>query len=953
MGRGEKNDWNRFAEKVQMAVASSRQDQPDGGTSGLEIELNIFDSELQPVASVGTGPERRSFADYLHDERLPEWARDGFQLEVFHWMTELTTRPHFSALATAAEGRLLEAVLLNTLSDLELTHGESFSVLHGNIPRPIQVGSDSIPFGWNLARRRYLERCVELFGSRLATAGIHTNHSFPEALLSWDFFHLPLRERKGRTLESYRNAAIIRATRVLRPYCSLFIAVSAASPFAWEEVDGEGRPVLTDTDSQRLLAFPNPQDLDVASLYASHEDYLRISYDLVRRGVRFGANNWTPVRARSDVDPVRRNILATSEQLRELYRRGIFSSGEHGSLEAAERELIIENLCARVDLPMNRVEVRTDEGGDSFELSVAKVLLKDLLLLRIYADEGFGAEFVYDAEDIKRVRDDEERAARHGLDAKITRPFGQRTVTIRQLLAEVLDDLDPLAEALGCREQLEPLREMAGGGPNPASVIRRWFAENEPRPARAPSGAAVVPHELLRDLMDRRRQTVADEVRKIATLDVVKGGSDPFLGELLSRLREMARRQPSMPVQLDEAVPMVGLDTGSERTREVVGLAAELIRIPSVTNCPDERIDELLQCARFVAGWLRDGGLEVKLFEGAQYPSIVAGFPGALLSPVTLTGHFDVVPPEPDDRQFEPRIDGDYLWGRGAADMKTVVASWMVWMRHRVASGGPYPPINILLVGNEENGEGAPFGTPHVLADLADSKGWSPEIMLVGERTGEQGNELYGMVCPENRGVVRIRLIARGRRGHTGTGAVPADLLDRLLEVKGVLASVFPRHLTLSSRDGWETAARFPFLSVGEPGVYNITAGEGVLGLEVRPIPSDDMTGMVDEIVAIGRELDIGVDVEVMEAGVACPPDNPHLQRLVRCVESVSGHPAIIGKKKPGSSARFAPGGNAVVWGQSGVGPHSNEERHYIPSIEPYLQVLDSFADTMLGGSEG
>ena len=77
-------------------------------------------------------------------------------------------------------------------------------------------------------------------------------------------------------------------------------------------------------DSNRLLTFPNPAEFDVPHLYASHPDYLRISYDLVRRGVRFGGNNWTPVRARSDVDPVNRNIWTTCEQLRELYRKGLY-----------------------------------------------------------------------------------------------------------------------------------------------------------------------------------------------------------------------------------------------------------------------------------------------------------------------------------------------------------------------------------------------------------------------------------------------------------------------------------------------------------------------------------------------------------------------------------------------------------------------------------------------------
>jgi len=174
-------DWRRFTEKVQLALENSQQGDPRGGTSGLEIEFNILDQELKPVAHVGYGPESCSFADYLHDQMLPEWVRDRFQLEVFHWMTELTTQPCFSAHATAAQARLLEGVLLDTLADVGHSFGASFLALHGNIPYPAQVDGESIPKGWNLARRRYLRRCVDLFEDRLATAGIHTNHSFPEA----------------------------------------------------------------------------------------------------------------------------------------------------------------------------------------------------------------------------------------------------------------------------------------------------------------------------------------------------------------------------------------------------------------------------------------------------------------------------------------------------------------------------------------------------------------------------------------------------------------------------------------------------------------------------------------------------------------------------------------------------------------------------------------------------
>ncbi len=399
---------------------------------------------------------------------------------------------------------------------------------------------------------------------------------------------------------------------------------------------------------------------------------------------------------------------------------------------------------------------------------------------------------------------------------------------------------------------------------------------------------------------------------------------------------------------------MVGESTANpvndddRRVRPVLELAKELIAMPTVTNCAVERLDEVHACGRFIADFLGKAGLEVRLYDDGAYPSVLAGFPGGLTAPVTLGGHFDVVQPEPDDRQFEPQVEGDYLWGRGSADMKTVVASYMVWMAAVVRKGPPFPPVNLLLVGNEENGETESWGTPHVLKAMEAESGWVPQFMILGERTGEGGNEAFGSVCTENRGVLRMRIEGRGERGHSGTSAVPMDLVDRLIEARTAVAATFKRHLTLSSIDGWESTARVPFLNVGEPGVYNITAGEGVLGLEVRPIPEDDIGALVANLKTVAAELGLEAVVELADAGIACPSDNPHLADLLAAVECTSGAPAVVARKKPGTSARFAPGGNAVVWGQSGIGPHSKEERHFIPSIGPYLRVLDVFATRLI-----
>lgn len=606
---------------------------------------------------------------------------------------------------------------------------------------------------------------------------------------------------------------------------------------------------------------------------------------------------------------------------------------------------------------MTRVEVRTDEGGDDLELAIAKTALKELLMLRIYADPAVGGDYAYSDDDVATARRNEDAAARRGLEAQVRLPDGRGTTTIRQWLQTVLDDLEPLARELGSWPLLEPLVRMATGGPNPAGEIRRWLARRWQVDADGTGGESPVPTDAIRELVGERWRTLAEELATAA--ERIDGPGIPAadrakVAPLLDAFQSTCRDQPGLPIRLGDEPRGLRVESLPARAAEVVALASELVRIPSVTNCPDERVDEVRRCVRLVAGWLHDAGLEVRSYEDGKYPAVLAGFPGALEAPVTLCGHVDVVRPEPDDRQFQVRVEGDWLWGRGTADMKTVVASYLVWMAERARSGPPWPPLNLLVVGNEENGETEPWGTPHVLAERRRTTGWEPELMVVGERTGEEGTESFGAVCPSSRGVARLRLLARGETGHTGTGAVPLDLVDRLIEARQALARAFSRHLTLSAKDGWESGARFPFMVVGEPGVYNIAAGEGILGVEVRPIPEDDVDRLLREVSTTAAELGLELEVDVMEPGVTCPADDPHLERLLASVAAVSGAAARLGRKRPGSSARFAPGGRQVVWGQSGVGPHSKDERHWLPSIEPYLEVLDDFADRTLrarGGS--
>jgi len=943
-----------FAEKYQLALETARKERPQGGLCGFELEWNLLDSQFQPLLTVGSGPSQQSFVDYLRAEHLKNWQSAYSQLEVFHWMIEWATRPFYTPRGAVYEARLQEATLLNSLKRAGDAFGEKLYSWYGNLLYLTPVGNDSIPGSWHLAKRRYLERCVELYGEALATAGTHTNLSLPDPLLAWDFMHLPVAERNGyaqnsslpQHFDEYKSQFYITATRLMRAFTALFIATSASTPLQSQVREGKQVVVLTELDSVRNLIFPNPTSLDMPDLYRSYNDYLQISYDLVRRGVRFGNNNWTPVRARSFAEPVERLIAVTSDQLTDLYARGLYAAGQNLSVDEMARQIEMQNLMARINLPMARVEVRTDDGGHALDVDIANLTLKHLLLIRFYADPEFARAFRYDREDIMRARRNEEQAARGGLRAEIENPLTGKPVDMRHFLKWTLTELKPLAEALSLTDDLMPLFEMADGGPNTAEKLRA-------RLNRELGAEDIVPVELLRTLAEERLDQVSQDVELIAETYSSLPGDDTRLGEFLQLARDDVHMDTEAPIRYRPRPEAHVEIVYPDKTSEILALAQQLIRIPSVTASPDERLDDVRRAATFIFDYCRDRGLSVRYFDREKYPALLVGFPGRLTAPAMLSGHFDVVAPDPDDSQFEPQVNGDYLIGRGAADMKTVVATYLVWMVTAMRQSKQYPPVNLLLVGNEENGESEAMGTPHVLralADEADQNGssYAPSLLIAGERTGERGNELWGEICIQNRGVMRFDVIARGQRGHSGVSGSNMDLTERLLVARAAITGILSRHLTLSSPDNWSSQARFPFIQVGTPGIYNVTADVGLIGVEVRPIPQDDLVGLRDELEGFCRSQDLELNVSVMENGIICSPDNPYLTELIHAVEAISGSKPVLGKKLPGTSARFAPGGQGVVWGQSGLGPHAPNERHYIPSIEPYFRALTEYGQKLL-----
>src|SRR4030042_2236866 len=274
------------------------------------------------------------------------------------------------------------------------------------------------------------------------------------------------------------------------------------------------------------------------------------------------------------------------------------------------KKIISQNLLARIDLPMARVEVRTDEGGHPLELDIANLAFKELLLIQFYADPTHGRAFRYDGEDLAGARRNEHSAAQNGMRAEIEDPFTGKPISMREFLCRTLAELDPLAEALERSELLGPLREMAGGAPNTASRMREELR-------RRSGQETCVPSDVLRELAEKREGEGWRDVERIAGELGWPDEDSTKWQELLGRARDGARREPGAPIRFQAPLGAWLGVSYPNKTAEIVDLARQLIRIPSVTNAPpgQQRVAEVQRAATLIHDYLRQAELEVRVFD--------------------------------------------------------------------------------------------------------------------------------------------------------------------------------------------------------------------------------------------------------------------------------------------------------------------------------------------------
>jgi succinyl-diaminopimelate desuccinylase len=195
--------------------------------------------------------------------------------------------------------------------------------------------------------------------------------------------------------------------------------------------------------------------------------------------------------------------------------------------------------------------------------------------------------------------------------------------------------------------------------------------------------------------------------------------------------------------------------TGPTATLE---LASELIARRSQT--PDDAGCQALLSARLSRAGFRcdsvvsNGVTNLWARRGSSRPALC------------FAGHTDVVPTGPLDAwtsdPFTPTVRDGFLYGRGAADMKSSLAAFVVAIEHFVAAHPDHPGSIALLITSDEEGP-ATDGTLRVV-DRLKAKGEALDYCIVGEPSSNE--RLGDMIKNGRRGTLSGTATIRGVQGH-------------------------------------------------------------------------------------------------------------------------------------------------------------------------------------------
>jgi succinyl-diaminopimelate desuccinylase len=299
-----------------------------------------------------------------------------------------------------------------------------------------------------------------------------------------------------------------------------------------------------------------------------------------------------------------------------------------------------------------------------------------------------------------------------------------------------------------------------------------------------------------------------------------------------------------------------------------------------------------------------------------------------------LHAHLDVVPGKTE--QFIPHVDHEFLWGRGAYDMKGATAAMFCVMADLAKLDAVDPlgfRVRLLCVPDEEDDKPKEIrGT-----EAAVNRGLVGDFVVCGEPT-----DLH--VGIQAKGVLDVRIEVEGRGAHGATPWLGVNAIERAMDI-------FDRLKLLPFA---QESSRFydrPSINLGRIGGgdrINQVPERCVMDVDIRYLPEQPVERVREELMSLAVP---GCRVTEMFRRPPAKVDtkNPFLLHLREATRKhAEGEVQLVGRDGTNDGTYFLQRGiPSVEFGPIGSGHHGPQEKVSIRSLRAYRLALLDFLDSV------
>jgi len=365
-------------------------------------------------------------------------------------------------------------------------------------------------------------------------------------------------------------------------------------------------------------------------------------------------------------------------------------------------------------------------------------------------------------------------------------------------------------------------------------------------------------------------------------------------------------------------------------------LAQELIARPSIT--PDDAGCLALLAARlaplgFVCERLDSGP------DNARVSNLWVKRPAAhAQKTLVFAGHTDVVPPGPLDKwrspPFVPTLHDGRLYGRGASDMKTSIAAFVVAVETFLAAT-PHPAMHIaLLLTSDEEGPSI-HGTKVVVEQLR-ARGEALDWCIVGEPTAVQ--HTGDMVKNGRRGTLSGRLTVQGIQGHIAYPHLARNPIHQALPALAELATTqWDKGNAFFPPTSWQISN----IHAGT-GATNVIPGSVVVDFNFRFSTESTADGLRQRVHALldAHDLQYSLDWTLGGEPFLTPPGDL-LDAVQQAIQDTTGLTTELSTTGGTSDGRFiaqiCP--QVIELGPPNASIHQVDENIRLADIEPLTHI--------------